>query len=225
MDSDWQLFGHSVSSPHHSDFDQSHVASLSAWRHQSPLKMGSPCGLQSPLGMGLPWGLQSPLRMASPWGLQSPLRMASPWGISQPWRTPSPSGRSVSLLLHEPISNPNFYDTQNNFPQPQQSIILPSPHVQPHSLNRISTPSGSFVIPSIENAASRQLRTITPENMLIPVATVEESLLPAVSTRSRFSNQEWENHRLHIQKLWLEEDQSLEETKQVMKEKFNFNPS
>lgn len=161
---------------------------------------------------------------------QSPQRLDSHWiqsasGMGFPWRMSPPSGLSVGLSLHGSPVNPILYNPQNSFPQAGGDINWESPSVQPCLLNLQNTPLGSFVIPSFENIASRQSRTVTPRNMSLPDATVEEDLPPTVSTRSRFSNEEWEKYRPQIQKLWLDERKPLDETKQYMAAKFKFNPS
>ena len=234
---DWPPFGHAVPSPQTSQSAHQNVAPLSPW------------GPVSPLGSRSPW------RMSSPWRLSSPWRMSSPSGVSllfplhestgnlntyntlnnspqlqqsmnwESWRTPSPSGMSIAFSLGESAGNPHLYNPYNNLSQPQQNINSGIPNVQPHLLNRHRTPSGSFVVPSLENVAPRHLRSTTAENRTIPPAPVEETQPPAVSTRLRFSDEEWEKHRLQIRQLWLVEDKSLEETKQTMTQKFNFNPS
>ena len=241
-----QFFGHAVPSPHTSQSAQQDVAQLPLWGPVSPLRIGSPWGQQSSLGVG------SPLRIASPW---MSMRTPSPAGVSvsfslhestgnldpfnaqnispqqqqsinwRSWRTPSPSGMSVSFSLRESSGNPNLYNPYNDFPQPQQSNNSGSATVHPQLLNLHNTPSGSFVAPSIENIASRQLRTVTPANRLSPIVPVEENLPAANSTRSRFSDEEWEKHHSQIRKLWLDEDKSLEETKQAMIQEYNFDPS
>ena len=199
-------FGHTGLSPHFSESNQRDVAQSPNWRHRSPHRLDSNWMLQSTPGTGSPW------------------RMSPPWT----WGMPSPSGISVGLSLHGSTSNSILYDHQSNFPQPGADINYinwESPSVQPCLLNLTRTPLGSFVVPSSENIASRQSRTVTPGNMSLPNATVEEDLPPIVFTRSRFSNEEWERHRPQIQKLWLDQGKPLDETKQYMAAEFNFNPS
>ena len=199
---DWPIFGHTGLSPHLSQFNQQDVAQSPNWRHQSPHRLDSQRMGQSASGVGSPW------------------RMSPSWT----WRMPSPSGLSVGLSLHGSPGNSILYDPQNSFPPAGGDINWQSPSVQPCLLNLSSSPLGSFVIPGFENIASRQLRTVTPGNMSFPDATVEDDLPPTVFTRSRFSNEEWEKHRPQIQKLWLDEGKSLDETKQHMAA-LNFNPS
>ena len=214
---DWPFFSQAAPFPHPSQSAQQDGPPLSPWRQQSPLRMGSPWTRQSPLSFGSPLWAPSSFSVPSPWRMSTPLMM--------PLRTPSPASMSPGFRLGDSTGNPNVYRPQNNVPLSQQSISQGTPDVQNQLSNVLDTPSRSFVIPALENVASRQLRTVTPENMLIPSTTMEEHLPFAVFTRSRFSNQEWENHRPQIQKLYLDEGRSLEETKQVMIRDFDFDPS
>ena len=227
---DWSLFGHPVSSPQTSQSAHQDVAPLSPWAPVSPRRSASPWRMYSPSGVSLLFPLHESAGNLNTYKAQnnSPqLQQSMHWPS---WRTPSPSAISVGFSFGEPVGNPNLHNPYNNFSQPQQNINFGNPNVQPHLLNLHNTPSGSFVVPGLENVASRQSRSITPVNRLITTAPVQETQPPAVSTRSRLSDEEWEKHRPQIKMLWLDEDKSLEETKQAMTQKCmaeecNFNPS
>ena len=92
--------------------------------------------------------------------------------------------------------------------------------MQSQTLNTVNTFSGPFVIPSSNDVASRLATSATPERQAAPRVVAARQLPNPAPPRSRVNKSEWNAHRGQIQKLWLEEDRSLEETMRFMTENF-----
>ena len=204
---DFPLYEHNRTSPTTSQLDKHDLARLSPWRQQSPYRI-SPPGNMVPM-----------------WGQQSPFKTASPWGAPPSWRTPSPLAMNINPGFANNLSNVGSLD-RDNTSRFQGNPVSASPIFQEMTYpNPFSASPRSFVIPSLNATPSRQFPPSTPESLTFVQANTQEQLAAVASTRSRFSTEQWENHRSTIQRLWVDEDKSLEETKRIMTEKFDFSPS
>lgn len=171
-------------------------------------------------------GQMSPWRLSSP---MSPFRTTSPWPLfpafSPPFRNHSPWASNSNIWSPDHAMGPSVRERSRSTFQEQISPHRLSFNTLPQSSSIAASPLGSFVIPTSENIASRQSFNVTPEVVPHPRVTVVDELPPVAPNRARFSQTQWENHRPHIHKLYLDEDKTLDEVREIMTERFHFTPS
>ncbi len=197
---------------------QQDATPYSPWRI-SPLRLSPAVRLPSPASMPSPsmpspaWSATSPLMRSPAWPIASPARLLSPWRLN------------LGLRLGDQAANNDIQNAHHSLNQRPLDTVSGNQIMQPQIVNMVNTPSGSFVVPSSNNVASRLATSATPEYQAAPRVLAAKQLPTPAPPRSRVSKREWNAHRGQIQKLWLEEDRSLEETMRFMTERFNFSPS
>ena len=178
----------------------------------------------SPLGLS-PLRLSPSVSMPSLESMPSPLLQSPAWMTASPERLGSPWRMNMGLGLGDQAVNDDIQHAHHSLNQRSQDTVSASQFMQPQTLNTVNTLSGSFVIPSSNDVASRLATLATPERQAAPRVVAANQLPNPAPPRSRVNKSEWNAHRGQIQKLWLEEDRSLEETMRFMTEHLNFSPS
>lgn len=99
------------------------------------------------------------------------------------------------------------------------SNLLSESHIPGQSSQNFLDPN--FQASSSNNASNPRVQEETQRRQT--VASDDPTLAP--TRRSKYQNLDWNEHKAEIQRLYLEENKSLPETMQIMKDRFSFEAS